>query len=52
VGPASRKGSLLSTEQDSPRPTIGVIGLGVIGGSIATNVRAAGLPLFFSSFSG
>ncbi len=32
-------------ERHTPGPTIGVIGLGTIGGGIATNVHAAGLPL-------
>ena len=32
-------------EQHTAGPTIGVIGLGTIGGGIATNVHAAGLPL-------
>lgn len=31
--------------QDTSHPTIGIIGLGVIGSGIATNVHAAGLPL-------
>lgn len=37
--------SPLSAEQRSPNPTIGVIGLGTIGGGIATNLQAAGFPL-------
>ena len=41
----SEKGSLLSAQQHSSAPTIGVIGLGTIGGGIANNVHAAGLPL-------
>jgi 3-hydroxyisobutyrate dehydrogenase-like beta-hydroxyacid dehydrogenase len=36
----------LFAEQRTSGPTIGVIGLGTIGGGIATNVHAAGLPLF------
>ena len=32
-------------ERRTAGPTIGVIGLGIIGGGIATNVHAAGLPL-------
>jgi 3-hydroxyisobutyrate dehydrogenase-like beta-hydroxyacid dehydrogenase len=35
----------LSTDQRSPSPTIGVIGLGTIGHGIATNLHAAGFPL-------
>jgi 3-hydroxyisobutyrate dehydrogenase-like beta-hydroxyacid dehydrogenase len=35
----------LSAEQHTSAPTIGVIGLGTIGGGIASNVHAAGLPL-------
>lgn len=41
----TRRDSLLPSEQGSPSPTIGVIGLGIIGGGIATNVHAAGLAL-------
>jgi 3-hydroxyisobutyrate dehydrogenase-like beta-hydroxyacid dehydrogenase len=41
----SEKGSVLSAEQHTSAPTIGVIGLGTIGGGIASNVHAAGLPL-------
>ena len=41
----SQKGSLLFAEQHTSGPTIGVIGLGTIGGGIASNVHAAGLPL-------
>ena len=41
----SEKGSLLSAQQHSSAPTIGVIGLGTIGGGIANNVHAAGVPL-------
>jgi 3-hydroxyisobutyrate dehydrogenase-like beta-hydroxyacid dehydrogenase len=35
----------LFAEQHTDGPTIGVIGLGTIGGGIAANVHAAGLPL-------
>ena len=40
-----KKGIPLSVEQRSPNPTIGVIGLGTIGGGIAANLHAAGFPL-------
>ena len=35
----------MPSAQASPSPTVGVIGLGIIGGGIATNVHAAGLAL-------
>lgn len=35
----------MSAEQRKLHPTIGVIGLGTIGGGIATNLHAAGFPL-------
>ena len=41
----SQRGNPLSTDQRSPSPTIGVIGLGTIGHGIATNLHAAGFPL-------
>ena len=46
----SEKGSLLSAQQHSSAPTIGVIGLGTIGGGIANNVHAApGCPSSYAT---
>jgi 6-phosphogluconate dehydrogenase-like protein len=43
--PCPARRDLSFAEQHTPRPTIGVIGLGTIGGGIASNVHAAALAL-------